>query len=480
MRDERFDVVHRAFFHRRRGQRVVGLVVARRHVVQALLDDARALAHFLDTHFQAILAIAVHAQRHVEIEVLVAGVGAGLAQVEVHAGRAQAGAGDAPVDGLVLGIGADMLRACNHHLVGHDHALVLGDPRAEPVDELADLAVPAARQVHRETADTEERRMHAKTADRLDHVVGLLAVREHPENRAHEADILDIGAQKHQMAGDAKELAQHDPRDLHPFRHLNAERVLEVHDVRQLVHDAAEIVDPVGIRDIGVPGLALAHLFGAAMVIADVRHRADDLFAVELQHHPEHTVHGWMVRAHVEEHELAVGGLAFHAPVFRLELERVFFLVLAFRVQMQWLEFGRARGVILAQRMAFPGRRHHDAAQIRVAVEHDAEHVPDFALVPVGVGPDAGRGRGGQVVVEQRYLEPDLGHRRQTQQVIDDREVAGRLIDAVLAHALVDRGEIEQHAVAWRGVLLQKSQHLADRVAADPERGRAVGGDLRV
>jgi hypothetical protein len=32
-----------------------------------------------------------------------------------------------------------------------------------------------------------------------------------------------------------------------------------------------------------VPGLALAHLFGAAMVEADLRNGVDDLFAIELQ-----------------------------------------------------------------------------------------------------------------------------------------------------------------------------------------------------
>ena len=41
---------------------------------------------------------------------------------------------------------------------------------------------------------------------------------------------------------------------------------------------------------IAVPGLALGHLLGATVVVADVRHAVDDLFAVQLQDDAERTV----------------------------------------------------------------------------------------------------------------------------------------------------------------------------------------------
>ena len=46
-----------------------------------------------------------------------------------------------------------------------------------------------------------------------------------------------------------------------------------------------------------------------------------------------------------------------------------------------------------SQRMPFPVFGHQQAAQIAVTVEHDAEHIPDFALEPAGAGPDALHGR---------------------------------------------------------------------------------------
>ena len=59
MVDQGLDVVHRVFFERGRCQRVVGFVRASRHIVHALLDDAQALAHLLDTHHGPVVAIAV-------------------------------------------------------------------------------------------------------------------------------------------------------------------------------------------------------------------------------------------------------------------------------------------------------------------------------------------------------------------------------------------------------------------------------------
>ena len=45
--------------------------------------------------------------------------------------------------------------------------------------------------------------------------------------------------------------------------------------------------------------------------------------------------------------------------------------------------------IVLAQRMALPVLRHQQPPQIRMAVEDDAEQIPDFALEPVGGRPHA-------------------------------------------------------------------------------------------
>ncbi len=115
-----------------------------------------------------------------------------------------------------------------------------------------------------------------------------------------------------------------------------------------------------------------------------------NLLAVELQHDAQHAVRARMVRPEVEEHEIGVRALPLHAPVFRPELQGRLLAVFLVGRQAERLHFGGPGRMLLAQRMALPGRRHENPRQVRMAVERDAEHVPHFALVPVGRRPEVG------------------------------------------------------------------------------------------
>ena len=70
-------------------------------------------------------------------------------------------------------------------------------------------------------------------------------------------------------------------------------------EIGQVVHHAAQVVDAVGVGNVGVPGLALAHLFGAAMMKADLGNGVDDLFAIELHHNAQDTVRAGMLGTQV-------------------------------------------------------------------------------------------------------------------------------------------------------------------------------------
>jgi hypothetical protein len=54
--------------------------------------------------------------------------------------------------------------------------------------------------------------------------------------------------------------------------------------------------------------------------------------------------------------------------------------------------------MLLAQGMTLAGDRHDEAAEVGMAVEADAEHVPDLPLVPVGGGEDVREGRKRRIV----------------------------------------------------------------------------------
>src|SRR5258708_20864934 len=68
MVDERLNIVHGARLGWWRGEGMVRIAEAVRHLVDALLDNPQALAHLLDMHDRAVIAVARAANGNVEFE----------------------------------------------------------------------------------------------------------------------------------------------------------------------------------------------------------------------------------------------------------------------------------------------------------------------------------------------------------------------------------------------------------------------------
>ena len=156
-------------------------------------------------------------------------------------------------------------------------------------------------------------------------------------------------------------------------RNLQPQQLLHRQAVGEVVGHGAEIVDAVGQRHDLLVELRLAGLLDAGVQVADVGHDAHDGFAIDLQHQAQHAVRRRMLRAHVQDHRL----------VLRPRLQR----------RGRWSHVRHALavaldGIILAQRMAFPVFRHHDARQVRMSVEANAEQVEDLALEEICARPD--------------------------------------------------------------------------------------------
>ena len=77
------------------------------------------------------------------------------------------------------------------------------------------------------------------------------------------------------MATNSKHFGQHDANNFDPFGHLYPSHFLNCHNVRQIVHYPTQVIYSIGVGDKGVPRLPLAHLFCAAMVIANVGNSVD-------------------------------------------------------------------------------------------------------------------------------------------------------------------------------------------------------------
>ncbi|MDT4848037.1 hypothetical protein FQZ97_821180 [compost metagenome] len=113
-----------------------------------------------------------------------------------------------------------------------------------------------------------------------------------------------------------------------------------------------------------------------------------------------------------------------------------------------------------------------------MAGEVDAEHVPDFTFVPVGVGPDAGDGRQVQVAFGQRDLDHHVAVPLDRQQVVEHAEVGVGQAQALGAQTLVDPVQVIEHHVGL-GQLAQEGQHVDEPLARHPEYRHAGAGALR-
>ena len=113
-----------------------------------------------------------------------------------------------------------------------------------------------------------------------------------------------------------------------------------------------------------------------------------------------------------------------------------------------------------------------------MAGEGDAVQVPDFTLVPVGVGPDAGGGGQVEVALAEGNLDHHVTVTLQRHQVIEHREVGVRQAATLGAQTLVDAMQIKEHHVGARQVA-QAGEHFNKALTGDPEYRHAGAGRLQ-
>ena len=224
-------------------------------------------------------------------------------QVEVDAGGARVGAGDAVVDHVLLGDDALALGALQEDRVAVDQRLVLLDLGREHLEEVAALRGPAVGQVVAHAAEAVVVEHHARAGELLHEVEDDLAVAEHVEDHggAQRREVGGERADRDQVAGDAHELAGDDADELRPPRDLDAGELLDRHDVGPLAVDAGEVLGAVDDRDVLEVGALLGQLLLAAVQVADDRDDVLDELAVEGDDEAQHAVRAGVLRPHVDD-----------------------------------------------------------------------------------------------------------------------------------------------------------------------------------
>jgi hypothetical protein len=150
-------------------------------------------------HEVAVVAVALRADRHVELILLVAGVGLVLAQIERTPEPRRFGPVKAVGDGVGLRDDADADGAVQENLVARQQAEDLLEDRQELVAERVHAVRPALGHVAGHAADAGVAGGEARAGQLLEEFVELLALLEAIQKHRPRADIDAVGAEAHQV-----------------------------------------------------------------------------------------------------------------------------------------------------------------------------------------------------------------------------------------------------------------------------------------
>ncbi len=242
----------------------------------------------------------------VEVVVLVAAVGLGLAQVPAEAGAPQHRAGDAEGEAAGDVEVAHALGALLPDGVAGEQALVVVQALGHVVEEFADHGHGLRGEVLCDAAGADVGHVHAQARDGLEDVEDLLAVPEAVDHHRQGAQLHAGGGERDQVRGDPVELHHDDADDVGPLGDGDAQELLDGEAVAGLVEDRREVV---GAGDEGAalrPGAVFEVLLDAGVEVADDGPQGADGLALQFADQAEHAVRGRVLRAEVDDEALVV------------------------------------------------------------------------------------------------------------------------------------------------------------------------------
>ena len=288
-----------------------------RQPVERLPHDVDRLAELDHPHPVAGVTVARRLHRHLEVEVLVGGIGLEAPDVVAHPGAADQRAGDADGLGQLARDRAHALGARLEEGVPLEHVLVLVEALLDQRDRLAALLGPAGRNVVAGAAHLMEPVEQPRPDQRLEEVEHPLAlpdaVEEHGGAAAQRAAHVEApGAEPEAVRRDALQLGHDHPQVLGAPRHLDLPDHLGRAHVGQLARHGGHVVGLGRDRGVLRVGERLAELLVTAVEIADHRVHPHHRLALEGEDRAEDAVGGRVLRPHVHREALA-------APVAQLD-----------------------------------------------------------------------------------------------------------------------------------------------------------------
>ena len=149
-------------------------------------------------------------------------------------------------------------------------------------------------------AETVEAVSEPGAGDPVQQVQDMFAVIEGIEDGGEGPQVQEIGADPHQVGGDAVQFAQNHPDEFSPLRHREAEEFFHRHAVALIVGQGVEVIDPAHVGQELLVVAILGHVFVAPVAVANDRFGLGDVLPVHRQEHPQDPVGAGMLRTQVE------------------------------------------------------------------------------------------------------------------------------------------------------------------------------------
>ena len=348
---------------------------AGRHLVQALVDDAKGLAELLHSAEIAIIAITIDADRDVKFNLVVCVVRSALSDVPRDTGATQHNTSEREIESFLGGHNADTLETVDPDAVIRQHLLGLVDAVSELGRPLVDVVQQANRDVlmHSTRSDVGSMETSSRNAliEFLDRACQfslrraspqgkvertgeshpadtlglsrinftyhkLLSLLESPQKRRESANVHGVRQNGHEVVEDTGELAKQGTNVLGTLGNLDVEQLLDGQGEALFIGHHGDVVEPVEVRQGLNVGLVLAELLGTTVQQANVGIGADDFLAVELEDQTQHAVGGGMLWPEVHR-------VVSHLAVFDRVVAR--FLARGFLWSLNAIRVGRDREV---------------------------------------------------------------------------------------------------------------------------------------
>ena len=145
---------------------------------------------------------------------------------------------------------------------------------------------------------------HPGTAHPFQQPLDMLPVAHEPQKRRIGTNIECVRANAHKVSGNSVEFCHQHPDVFGSLRNIvfNAQHPLHPHNKGMFAVHSGQIVEPVNKGNRLIKGERLGVFFETTVQIAQVWHYINNDFAIGNHFKTQHTVRGWVLRSHIQDH----------------------------------------------------------------------------------------------------------------------------------------------------------------------------------